>query len=105
MLQGVDAGAQADPVSPIDIDEGGTVASALIGDTAVLSPVEIGVEPGEVSYTVPRDAIRHLVTGLQPDGGYDIETSSDGDNVTVTVRAGTANLADGGGVLVLELPG
>ena len=105
VLQGVDAGAQADPVSYIDTREGGTIAGALFGETAVLFPVEIGVELGAMSYTVSAPATRHLVTGLQPDGSYDIKTSIDGGNVTVTVRAGSTQQADGGGVLVLDLSG
>jgi hypothetical protein len=52
---------------------------------------------------VPAGTARHLVTGLVPGRGYDIETQMANGELTVTIRAGSAQRADDGGVLLVEV--
>ncbi len=52
---------------------------------------------------MPAGTARHLVTGLVPGGGYDVETQMANGELSVTIRAGSAQQADDGGVLVVEL--
>jgi hypothetical protein len=103
ILQGLDAGGAADTVTLIESSGGTAFAGAVVAGTAVLFPVEIGTEVTELTYTVPAGSSRHLITGLVPDAGYDIETEDANGERAVTIRAGSAQTADAGGVLVLNL--
>jgi hypothetical protein len=105
VLQGADAGATADPVTLVESREGIALAGAAFAGTAVLFPVDLGEAFAGVSYAVPTGTTRHLVTGLEPGGGYDVATRTDGDDLVVTVRPGTAQRADDGGVLALKVSG
>jgi len=103
LLQGVDPGATADEAALVESDGDGAFEGVVVGDTAVLFPVQVGAEPGELSYTVPAAAVRHLITGLVPGGGYDVVAEPAADGLRVTVRGGTTELADDGGVLSFQV--
>ncbi|MEA2598747.1 MAG: hypothetical protein QOF01_5216, partial [Thermomicrobiales bacterium] len=103
VLQGVDAGAAADAAVLFESDDG-AFAGAVVGTTAVLFPVEVGADVGELTYEVPADTTAHLITGLAPGGRYDATIESDGGVVRVSVAPGTSVLADDGGVLAVGLP-
>ena len=103
VLQGVDAGGADGDATLVESSAGTPFAGAVVAGTAVLFPVDIAVEVGELTYAVPGGTIRHLVTGLVPGGGYDVETQSAGGELAVTIRPGSAQTADDGGVLVLDL--
>ena len=77
----------------------------MIADTVVLFPVDFGEAFTEVTYAVPAGTIRHVVTGLKSGGGYEVTTQTNGGDLMVTIRPGTAQQADEGGVLALEEPG
>jgi hypothetical protein len=102
VLQGIDAGAAADQATLVESSGGTPFAGAVFADTAVLFPVEIGADVDEVTYAVPAGTVRHLVTGLVPGAAYDVETRTENGDLAVTIRPGTTQPADGGGVLVLE---
>ncbi len=99
VLQGADGGTAPDPAVMIESGPGTPFVGALVAGTAVLFPVDLGVDVGELTYAVPAGTARHFVTGLMPGGGYDIETQSAGSEVTVTIRLGSALIANDGGLL------
>ncbi|MBA3368519.1 MAG: hypothetical protein H0T99_07610 [Geodermatophilaceae bacterium] len=103
VLQGADAGTAADPITLVESGAGTPFVGAVVAGTAVLFPVDAGVEVGELTYAAPAGTARHLVTGLVPGGGYDVETQAANGEVTVTIRPGSAQQADDGGVLVVEV--
>jgi hypothetical protein len=102
VLQGVDPGGAANEVLLIESNGGTPYAGAVVGETAVLFPGDLGEDVRELTYTVPAAARRHLITGLVPGSGYDSETQVDGSRLVVTIRPGTGQTADDGGVLSLE---
>jgi hypothetical protein len=103
VLQGVDAGVTADEGTLVESSGGTPFTGVVVGGTAVLFPVEIGGDVAEMSYAVPAGTVRHLVTGLAPGGGYDVDTESAGGELVVTIRAGSIQRADEGGMLVLDM--
>jgi hypothetical protein len=100
VLQAADEGTTAAPVGAFESTDG-TFAGTVVGTTAVLFPVEVGAEVGEVSYTVPGETTTHLLTGLTPGGGYDVTTTPGANGLEVVVAAGSAYRADEGGVLLV----
>ncbi len=99
VLQGADAGTAADPITLFESGPGTPFVGAMVAGTAVLFPVEVGVDVGELTYGAPAGTILHLVTGLVPGGGYDIETQAAGGDVTVSIRPGSTLIANDGGLL------
>lgn len=99
VLQGADAGVNGDTATLIQSDSGTPFAGAVVKDTAVLFPVDVATAFTELTYTTPGRVSLHLITGLSPNGRYDITSRSVGGNLQVTVRPGTAFTADDGGVL------
>ncbi|HEY7036699.1 MAG TPA: hypothetical protein VH482_35555 [Thermomicrobiales bacterium] len=107
VLQGVDAGVSPDPVT-FGESGGGTGTPytwAVVAGTAVLFPIDLGEKISEVNYLVPAGTTRHLVTGLEPGGGYDVSTQANGADLVVTIHPGSAQHADDGGVLDVEVTG
>jgi hypothetical protein len=100
VLQGADSGAQVAQVVAIASADG-AFAGTVVGTTAVLFPVEVGAEVGEVRYTVPAETTAHLITGLPPGAGYDVVEIAGADGIAVAVTPGTAHRADDGGVLLV----
>ena len=102
VLQGSDAGTAPDPIMLIENGAGPPYVGVVVAGTAVLFPVDVGVEVSELTYAVPTGTVRHLITGLVPGGGYDVETQTANGELNVTIRAGAAQVADAGGLLVVE---
>jgi hypothetical protein len=100
-LQGADAGANADAVTLIQSSSGTPFAGAWVNDVAILFPVDLDTPFTDLTYTVPASTTAHLITGLTPNGGYDVVTQTVGSDVQVTISAGVAYQADSGGVLAL----
>ena len=69
VLQGADAGADADPATVIK-SEDGTFEGAVVAGTAVLFPVNLGAAPAQLAYIAPAGVTRHLITGLTPGAAY-----------------------------------
>ncbi len=104
VLQGADAGAAAPAVVPLESADG-AFAGTVVGSTAVLFPVELGGEVGEVRYTVPAGTTAHLITGLTPGGDYAVTSTPNAAAIEVVVSPGAGFRADDGGVLLVgELP-
>ena len=102
VLQGADAGTAPTPVTLIQSFGETAFAGALVGKTVVLFPVDIGMTPAGVSYTVPASTTTHLITGLTPNGGYDVTLQKSGNDTQVTVKSGNTYKGDAGGVLVVR---
>ena len=99
VLQGADTGASADVVTLVQSSSGTPFAGAHVDDTAVLFLVDLGMSFSTLTYSVPDATRTHLITGLTPNGGYDVVTQTVGSQVQVTVGPGSALTADSGGVL------
>ena len=73
----------------------------------MLFPVDLDAPFTSTTYVVPAElsplsgGSAHLITGLTPDGGYDVTEQAAGGAVRVTVSPGTMFRADSGGVLLL----
>ncbi len=106
VLQGTDAGQSRDNTGTVDTTSSTTsFAGAFAGDTAVLFPVNLDEPFVELTYETPGDATRHLITGLDPGAGYTVEisgTCGGDDPISVTVTQGGDEIADTGGVLIVE---
>ncbi|MEZ4733647.1 MAG: Ig-like domain-containing protein [Caldilineaceae bacterium] len=99
VLEGADAGATPTAVQLVQSRSGAPFEGAVIGNTAVLFPVNLN-NAGNTSYLVPMLATNHLVTGLTPGGAYDVDVLLTGSNVVIVVKAnGSMYTADSGGVL------
>jgi hypothetical protein len=105
VLQGADAGSALDQAVSIESTGATPFAGAAAGTTAVLFPVDLGVELEELAYRAPENAVLHLITGLTAGGSYDVETSAEGSELSVTVRPGSTETAGDDGVLVLNIAG
>ncbi|MGC4108730.1 MAG: hypothetical protein QM753_20600 [Thermomicrobiales bacterium] len=103
VMQGVDAGGAADAVALIESTAGTPFTGVVVAGTAVLFPVDLGIDVSDLVYTVPEATTRHLITGLVPGSGYDVETDTASGDLVVTIRTGTTEIADDGGVLLLNL--
>lgn len=99
VLQGADAGVAVDPAIRIESSGGTPFVGAVAGTTAVLFPVDLGSDVSELTYTAPAGTTLHLVTGLVPGAGYEVVTQAAGSDVSVTIRPGSALIANDGGLL------
>ncbi len=99
VLQGADAGASADAATLVQSSSGAPFAGALVDDTVVLFPVDLDTVFGSLTYRVSNTAQTHLITGLTPNGAYDVVTQTVGSEVQVTVSLGGDFQADSGGLL------
>lgn len=103
VLQGADKGAGAYPVALIESQSGNACQGVVVGTTAILFPLQVGETFEEVIYQVPGEVTWQLITGLQPNAGYDISVERTGGSLRVTIRPGTAYMADTAGVVSLEV--
>lgn len=101
VLQGADAGAKAADVSLVESTGGNKYEGSVVNGVAVMFPVDLGGSFSGVEYTAPSGTAAHIITGLTPNAGYDVDVSNDGGGVKVSVKAGSKYKADDGGVLVV----
>jgi hypothetical protein len=100
VLQGVDAGATADAVALVQSTSGNAFAGAVVKNTAVMFPVDVGTTFTGVTYQVPAGTTLHRVTGLVPSAAYDVTLTGTGAvTVTIAPSASGTTRADSGGVL------
>jgi len=104
VLQGADAGARADPTTRIWSMDGTPFEGALVNKTVILFPVNLNTTFGGMNYTVPAGTTTHLITGLSPNGSYNVSIQTTGNNLQVRISPGTAYQADSGGVLTFTAP-
>ena len=70
---------------------------ALTGTILVMFPVDIGTKLDTLVYDAPAGVTAQLVTGLDPNAGYDVVTNGS----TITIKPGGSTKADSGGVLLV----
>ena len=100
VLQGADSGVGANPVSLVQSTSGTPFDGTLADSTLLLFPVNPDTPFSSLTYTVPANTAKHLITGLTPKGSYDLATQTVGDDIRVTVNPGTTSNADSGGILI-----
>lgn len=98
VLQAADRGRRPAAVSLVTSTGKDAFHGAVVGAVAVLFPVALG-PAAQLDVAVPKDVSRVLVTGLEPKAGYDVSQQGRGAERRITVRRGSAQRADGGGVL------
>ena len=98
VLQGADAGANADPLTLVQ-DPAGAVRGVAIGARAVLfvrAPAS-----GALSYTLPAAVTEQIVTGLAKNASYTVKRMVSGGTASITLQPGAGTATDGGGVLLI----
>jgi len=105
VLQGADAGVNADAVALVQSDDGLWEGAAVHGAVILFARVLGQTLSTSLAYTAPAGVTKHIITGLTPGASYNtrIETISNGLHVVVT--PGTQVQADSGGVLMLSTSG
>jgi hypothetical protein len=96
VLQGLNAGAPAAPVTLVEANESTPFVGAVVGATAVLFPASTGVAPG-VELNLPASVSSVIVTGLMPSTHY--TALFNGSHLDV--QAGSGPSTDAGGVLIV----
>ncbi|MFQ5420140.1 MAG: hypothetical protein ACE5EY_07235, partial [Anaerolineae bacterium] len=102
VLEGADAGAAATAVSLVQSTGGTPFAGAMVGNTAVLFPVNLDITFTSLTYRVPAATATQYVTGLTPGDSYAVITQTVGSEIEVTINAGGEVTADSGGVLAID---
>jgi hypothetical protein len=72
VLQGADAGASADAVTLVQSTSGTPFDGVAVKNTVILFPVSMSATFTSVTYIMPPNTTSHLITGLTPNAGYDI---------------------------------
>lgn len=106
VLQGADAGVAVTPPSIVRSTSGTAFEGAIVGEVAVLFAVNLDESLTEVVYTVPFSAPLHIVTGLQPNTGYDLSIFNDpvAQTAQVTLTLGDGIQSDAAGVIIFGIP-
>jgi len=102
VLQGADAGAQADTTRLIEFSSGTAFNGVLAGSTVMMFPVHLDLPFNGLTYNSPAGASTHLITGLTPGASYSVTRSTTGGTETVSISIGGAEKADSGGVLTIQ---
>lgn len=97
VLQGADSGTV--PLSATTFEGTTNVQGVIVGDTAILFPVDSTAALESFSYSA--SASRHLITGLTPNASYDVTFT---ESLEVFIAPGSAYTADAGGTLLIETP-
>jgi hypothetical protein len=102
VVEAADGGASASAVVLVR-SEDGQWEGALVGDTVVLFVQSVGQAlSGALRYMAPGGAAVHVITGLEPNAGYDVQLARADGGTAVSIQPGSALLADEGGVLVVR---
>ncbi len=101
VIQGADGNVSKDVAGSIQSFAGTLFEGSIVKNIAVLFPNVWNAAFSTTSYTVPSSVTSQIVTGLTPNGGYTVNLTPNGNNVTVTITNGGSTLADAGGVLVI----
>jgi hypothetical protein len=102
VLQAMDRRAGPQSVTLLQTRTGAAFTGAVVGDTAVLFPVQLGTTITKLQIDLPANLRRVLITGLRPGAGYTVTSTAAGGGSRLVVVAGGATNADGGGVLTVN---
>lgn len=97
VIQGADGGANPDEVTLIESANGTPYTGVSVNGTVVVFPVDFNTDFSETTFVVPEGTGQILISGLVPNGEYDVVV----DDNQVTVTIGSTLIADSGGVLVV----
>ena len=86
-----------DPVVLIQSSSGTAYQGAAVHGVAVLFAVDLSTPFSSLSYTAPAGTVAHVVTGLSPNTGYQVNLN--GTSLSLTPGGGT--MSDEGGTLVV----
>jgi hypothetical protein len=100
VLQGADADVSADTVALVQSDDGLWEGAAVHGTLILFAHDFNQTLSAPLSYNVPADVKQHIITGLTPGAGYDVQVETTSDGLRVIVNPGTQYQADSGGVLL-----
>ena len=98
VLQGADAGVNADPLTLVQ-DQAGVVRGVAIGARAVLfvpAPAS-----GVLTYTLPAAVTEQIVTGLARNASYAVQRTVSGATASITLQPGAGAATDDGGILLI----
>lgn len=99
VIEGADSGATPRATQVVQSSEGASYLGAIVAQTAVLFPDELGLPFASTRFGVPAGVTRIYVAGLLPGNGYRIDEHSAAGQRVITVTAGGERIADAGGVL------
>ena len=103
VIRGADDGASTAAPVLLRSTGGVTYEGAALDANAVLFPVDVTAAADTTTVSVPGGVKTVLVTGLNKDAGYRIETRPGDGGTEVTVSSGGDTKTDGGGVLTVAL--
>lgn len=101
VLQGADAGARPASLTLIESKDDTKYSGVVVGTIAILFREQEFTPFSSVTYTVPANTTAQLVTGLRPNGDYDVKIQNVNDKIQVTITNGGTSRADSGGVLLI----
>jgi len=105
VIQGADAGAQADAATSISNASGSPFQGAIVHGTAVLFPVNVlSNNFTQVTYLAPPGVTNHYLAGLIPHMAYSVSTVTSGAQLQITISPGSGLRADGAGIVEFATP-
>jgi hypothetical protein len=102
VLQAADAGAAANPVTLLQSADGLWQGAAVHGAAVLFAQSAAPTFTSPLVYTTPAETTLHLVTGLPPGSGYDVQIAASAGGLQVTIQPGSQFQADAGGVLLVQ---
>ncbi|HNB53287.1 MAG TPA: hypothetical protein PK530_15155, partial [Anaerolineales bacterium] len=102
VLQGANVGASATPITLVQSTDGLWEGGAANGYVVLFAKSVTQTLTTPLIYTAPTDTTTHLITGLTPEAGYDVQITASADGVQVNIQPGGQFQADAGGVLVIQ---
>lgn len=101
VIQGADGGTAKDVPTLVQSTDGTLFEGAVVKNLAVMFPNLWGAPFTFTTYTIPGTVNGQIVTGLTPNASYNVSTTPNGSNVSVTITPGGQLMADAGGVLLI----
>lgn len=102
VLQGADGGTAASPVILVQSQDGLWEGGAVNVTLVLFTKTAEQSLAGSLIYSAPAGTTTHIITGLVPDSGYDVQVTSNANGVQVTIQPGAQLQTDAGGVLVIQ---
>jgi len=102
VLQAADPGKVASPALLVQSEDGAWEGASIEGVTVMFAKNVTQALTASLVYTTPAPTTIHVVTGLTPSAGYDVQILPSDAGLRVTITLGGQTLADSSGVLVLQ---
>lgn len=98
VLQGADSSTAVDKAEKIDVSDADCVG-VKVKKIAVIFSRSLDQEVTTLSYSVSKDVIQHIITGLKSNTNYQLSEEESGDSKKMTLSLGGELKSDSGGVL------